>query len=80
VKAAIGAAYPGGAMQAKSARIVEQILAALPEQDRQAMLRFYVAGEPADAVCRETGLSEGELRRIKTRAKRRFLVLSRRAQ
>ena len=67
-------------MQAKSARIVEQILAALPEQDRQAMLRFYVAGEPADAVCRETGLSEGEFRRIKTRAKRLFLVLSQRTQ
>ena len=67
-------------MQAKSARIVEQILAAMPEQDRQAMLRFYVAGEPADVVCRETGLSEGEFRRIKTRAKRRFLVLSRRTQ
>jgi RNA polymerase sigma-70 factor (ECF subfamily) len=66
-------------MQEKSARIVEQILAGLPEQERQALIRFYVHGEPANVVCRETGLSEGEFRRIKTRAKRRFLVLSRRA-
>jgi RNA polymerase sigma-70 factor (ECF subfamily) len=64
-------------MQEEAARVVEQILAALPERDRQALLRFYLAGEPADVVCQKTGLSEGEFRRIKTRAKRRFLVLSR---
>jgi RNA polymerase sigma-70 factor (ECF subfamily) len=67
-------------LQQKNTQIVEQILAALPERERQALLRFYLAGEPADVVCRETGLSESEFRRIKTRAKRRFLVLSRRTQ
>jgi DNA-directed RNA polymerase specialized sigma24 family protein len=64
-------------MQEETARIVEQILAGLPERDRQALLRVYLAGEPPDVVCRKTGLSEGEFCRIKTRAKRRFLVLLR---
>jgi PAS domain-containing protein len=35
-------------MQEKHARIVEQILAGLPERDRQALIRFYVHGDPAD--------------------------------
>jgi hypothetical protein len=68
---------PGGAMQEGGARIVEQILVGLPEQDRQALVRFYVHGEPADVVCREVGLSEEQFRRIRTQAKQRFLALAR---
>jgi DNA-directed RNA polymerase specialized sigma24 family protein len=64
-------------MQEKNARIVEQILARLPARDRQALVRFYVHGEPADVVCREAGLTEGEFRQIKTRAKASFLALAR---
>jgi hypothetical protein len=64
-------------MQAKNARIVGQVLAALPARDRQALVRFYVHGEPADAVCRATGLTEGEFRLIKTQAKASFLALAR---
>ena len=64
-------------MHEKHARIVEQILAALPERDRQALVRFYVHGEPADVVCREAGLTEAQFRLIKTRAKQRFLALAR---
>jgi len=60
-------------MQEKNARIVEQILAGLPERDRQALVRFYVHGEPADVVCRKAGLTEGEFRLIKKRTKARFL-------
>jgi RNA polymerase sigma-70 factor (ECF subfamily) len=67
-------------MQEGGARIVEQILVGLPERERQALVRFYVHGEPAEVVCREMGLTEGEFRQIRTRAKRRFLVLSRRTQ
>jgi hypothetical protein len=64
-------------MQDVGARIVEQILVGLPEQDRQALVRFYVHGEPADVVCRETGLTEGEFQQIRTRTKQRFLALAR---
>ena len=63
-------------MQEKSARIVERILTELPERDRQALVRFYVHAEPAEVVCREAGLSETEFRRIKSRAKARFLALA----
>jgi RNA polymerase sigma-70 factor (ECF subfamily) len=66
-------------MQLKDARIVEQILAALPERDRQALVRFYVNGEPADLVCREAALTETEFRLLKSRAKARFLALARHA-
>jgi len=64
-------------MQDVGERIVEQILVGLPERDRQALVRFYVHGEPADVVCRETGLSEAEFQQIRTRAKDRFLALAR---
>jgi DNA-directed RNA polymerase specialized sigma24 family protein len=64
-------------MQEKNARIVEQILAGLPARDRQALVRFYVNGEPADVVCREAGLTEGEFRLIKTRTKASFLARAR---
>lgn len=64
-------------MQEKNARIVEQILAELPERDRQALVRFYVHGEPADVVCRDAGLTEREFRLIKTRTKASFLALAR---
>jgi DNA-directed RNA polymerase specialized sigma24 family protein len=64
-------------MQEKHARIVQQILSALPERDRQALLRFYLRGEPAEVVCRETGLTETEFRRVKSRTKARFLSLAR---
>jgi RNA polymerase sigma factor (sigma-70 family) len=63
-------------MAEKDARIVEQILAALPEQERQALVRFYVHGEPTDVVCRELGLSEEQFRRIRRQAKERFLALA----
>jgi DNA-directed RNA polymerase specialized sigma24 family protein len=64
-------------MKEGGARIVEQVLVGLPEQDRQALVRFYVGGEPADVICREMGLSEGEFQQIRTRAKDRFLALAR---
>jgi DNA-directed RNA polymerase specialized sigma24 family protein len=60
----------------KNARITEQILAGLPERDRQAMVRFYVRGEPADVVCRELGLTEEAFRLIKSRAKAAFRNLA----
>jgi DNA-directed RNA polymerase specialized sigma24 family protein len=64
-------------LQQKNTQIVEQILAALPERERQALVRFYVHGEPADVVCREEGLTETQFRLIKTRAKASFLALVR---
>jgi RNA polymerase sigma-70 factor (ECF subfamily) len=64
-------------LQQKNTQIVEQILAALPERERQALVRFYVHGEPADVVCRQAGLTEAQFRLIKSRAKQRFLVLAR---
>jgi hypothetical protein len=60
----------------EDSRIVAQILKALPERDRQALVRFYVGAEPADVVCREAGLTEAQFQLIKTRAKHRFLALA----
>jgi hypothetical protein len=64
-------------LQEKNARIVEQILAVLPDRECQALVGFYVHGEAADVVCRQAGLTEEEFRLIKTRAKARFLALKR---
>jgi hypothetical protein len=61
----------------KNARITGQILAGLTERDRQAMVRFYVRGEPADVVCGELGLTEEAFRLIKSQAKAAFLHLAR---
>jgi len=66
-------------LQQKNTQIVEQILAALPKRERQALVRFYVHGEPADVVCRRAGLTEAQFRRIKSRAKQRFLALARKS-
>jgi DNA-directed RNA polymerase specialized sigma24 family protein len=64
-------------MQEGGARIVEEVLVGLPERDSQALVRFYVHGEPANVICRELGLTEAELHGIRTRAKHRFLALAR---
>ena len=64
-------------MKEKHERIIGQILAALPERDRQALVRFYVAGEPTEVVCRKAGLTEVQFRLLKTATKARFLALSR---
>jgi hypothetical protein len=58
-------------------RIAKEILAALPERDRLALVRFYVHGETSEAICREAGLTEEEFRLIKARAKAGFLALVR---
>jgi DNA-directed RNA polymerase specialized sigma24 family protein len=64
-------------MQEGGARIVEQIIVGLPERERQALVRFYVGGEPAEVVCREVGLAEAEFRQMRRRARNRFLALAR---
>jgi DNA-directed RNA polymerase specialized sigma24 family protein len=66
-------------LQQKNTQIVDQILAALPERERQALVRFYVHGEPVDVVCRQAGLTEAQFRLIKTRTKASFLALVRSA-
>jgi DNA-directed RNA polymerase specialized sigma24 family protein len=64
-------------MPQKNARIAGQILAGLRARERQALVRFYLHGEPAEVVCREMGLTKAEFRRIKTLAKASFLDLAR---
>jgi DNA primase large subunit len=44
--------------------------------EREALTRFYAAGQSADQICRDLGITPEEFYRIKSRARNRFHELS----
>lgn len=57
--------------------LMELVLRALSDRDREVLLRFYVREQHPDQICIEMGISETQLRLIKSRAKARFAELIR---
>jgi RNA polymerase sigma-70 factor (ECF subfamily) len=59
----------------RRAEIIDQVLAALTQRDREILTRFYLGEQNQDEICRETGLTETQFRLLKSRAKARFAEL-----
>ena len=70
------------ALKHEKDEIAKRILMALPERDREVLIRFYLDGETAQVIQQELGITETQFRLIKSRAKARFadLVKSRLAR
>ena len=51
------------------ARIVAELLNALPKRDRDVLHRFYVLEQPKEQICREMNLSATQFRLLKSKAK-----------
>jgi RNA polymerase sigma-70 factor (ECF subfamily) len=57
-------------------RRVRRLLAELePPRDREILLRFYLAEEPKETICRDLGLSSVHFNRVIHRARHRFRTL-----
>jgi len=54
-------------------RSMLSFLASLPARDREALIRFYVHQQPAERICREMGLAEGELSILRSSARIGFI-------
>jgi DNA-directed RNA polymerase specialized sigma24 family protein len=52
--------------------IAARILAAMSRKDREALIRFYVDGHRAERIQQELGLTNGQFKSIKARAKAIF--------
>jgi DNA-directed RNA polymerase specialized sigma24 family protein len=52
-------------------------LETLSEQEREALIRFYVLGQSPQQISRDLGLDEEQLRAIKERVKKAFLAAKR---
>ncbi len=63
-------------VRAEDARLFRRLLGELrSERDRQLLLRFYVAGEEKQEICRTLGLSHPHFKRVLYRARQRFKEL-----
>jgi hypothetical protein len=51
---------------------VNEVLAALDEKEREALMRFYGQGQPSTQVCREMGLTQEFLSALRSRVKARI--------
>jgi RNA polymerase sigma-70 factor (ECF subfamily) len=51
---------------------VERVLAGLPAQEREVLLRFHQRGQPVRAIARDLGLPEGTVKSSLSRARRRL--------
>jgi RNA polymerase sigma-70 factor, ECF subfamily len=60
-------------LRAERATLVRTVLAELPsERDRQILLRFYLAEEDKDQICKDLGLSSLHFNRVVFRARERY--------
>jgi RNA polymerase sigma-70 factor (ECF subfamily) len=60
-------------LSAERATLVRTVLAELPsERDRQILLRFYLAEEDKDKICKDFGLSSLHFNRVVFRARERY--------
>jgi RNA polymerase sigma factor (sigma-70 family) len=62
-------------LRSEREEIAKRVLAALPVQQRETLIRFYLDGESPDEIRATMGLSENQFRLIKSRAKLRYAEL-----
>jgi RNA polymerase sigma factor (sigma-70 family) len=67
-----------GAIDRENQDIAKRMLAAMPERDREVLIRFYLNGESQEQIQLALNLTKTQYRLIKSRAKSRFTELSRR--
>lgn len=65
------------ALRHEKEEIAKRILQAMPERDREMLVRFYLDGHTAERIQQEMGISGTQFRLIKSRAKARFTELVR---
>jgi len=58
--------------------LIDQVLAALSQRDREILTRFYLLEHSQDRICGEMALTETQFRLLKSRAKARFGELGKR--
>jgi RNA polymerase sigma-70 factor (ECF subfamily) len=56
----------------QKAELMRSALSALPEKDREILVRFYLKEQPEQRICREMNLTEMRFRFLKFRAKAKF--------
>jgi hypothetical protein len=61
-----------GAVRREHQDIASRILAAMSGRDREVLMRFYLHGQAAEQILADLGVTEMQLRRIKSRAKASF--------
>jgi len=59
----------------RKAELIDQVMAALSQRDREILTRLYLHEENQDQICKEMSLTETQLRLVKSRAKARFAEL-----
>ncbi len=63
----------GSFLDKEEADLVRQLISELkPDRDRQLLLRFYIAEEEKELICRDLGLSSLHFNRVLFRARQRF--------
>lgn len=63
------------AVRRQEDEIAKRILVALPQRDREVLIRFYLDGHAAEHIQEEMGITATQFRLIKSRAKARFACL-----
>jgi RNA polymerase sigma-70 factor (ECF subfamily) len=56
----------------RKAELIDQVMAALSQRDREILTRLYLHEESQDQICKELSLTESQLRLVKSRAKAHF--------
>ena len=59
-------------MVRQKGELLQNVLAALSEKDREVLVRFYLKEQTQEQICREMELSETQFRLLKSRSKARF--------
>ena len=60
------------ALVQERAALMKSALAALPERDREILVRYYLKEQPQEQICREMSLTDTQFRLSKSRAKAKF--------
>lgn len=63
------------ALRREKEEIATRILLAMPERDREVLIRFYLDGHSAECIQEEMDINATQFRLIKSRAKARFASL-----
>ncbi len=64
-------------MEQENVELARRVLNAVPQRDREVLIRFYLQEQTAHEICRAMDLTENQFRLIKSRAKARFGELGR---
>jgi DNA-directed RNA polymerase specialized sigma24 family protein len=67
---------PPSAVDRKTIRAMEGVIAKIPDRYREALNRFYIGGHSADEICRDLGLTKTEFDGVRSGTKRRYLANS----